>query len=370
MSVQEFPRIRMKLLTFFVLLMITVLSMVQGGCATTAPRAKKFPYVFYPAPPDEPRYQFLTSYSGEKDFGKRKRSGLAEHVLGVDEPEEFQQMRKPYGIAMHDGKVYVCDTKRSAVDVLDLVNERFSTFGLGPAGKLITPAAIYVDDDGKKYVADVGWNRVLIYDEQDQYYGALGDPKKLKPVDLVIIGDDVLIVDYLENEIEIWNKKTQRYEGALGESIGKKVVFGRPVSIAKDSKNNLYVVETGKFQVTILDEEGHFIRSFGQAGDTFGQFARPKGIALDKEGRIYVVDSAFGNVQVFDSNGALLTYIEGPGDERGPLVLPASVTIDYANVELFKQYVNPDYNLDFVILVASQFGPLKVSVYGYVTKKG
>lgn len=352
-----------------VLMCATMWTLLVPGCATAPPAQKKAAYVFFPAPPDEPHFQFLASYSNAKELGERKRSGLAEHVLGVDEEEKFYQIIKPFGVTINDGKIYVCDTKQHAVDVLDLVQKKFSLLGTGPAGQLLSPADIYIDEDGKKYVADVGWNRVLIFDADDQYYGSVGDPKKLKPVNVLVVGDDILISDHLDGEIEVWDKNTLQYKYLFGEPIGEPVKLRRPVGLAKDDENNIYVVESTAFQVSVFDEEGHKLRSFGEAGDSFGRFARPKGIAVDRDGRVYVVDAAFTNVQVFDKEGKLLTFIGEAGAEPGQLVMPAEVEIDYKNVDLFKKYVHPAYNLKFLVLVTSQFGPRKVSVYGYVEKK-
>lgn len=355
--------------TSVLLFLLTLAFMVQAGCAT-APRPEGPPvYAFYPAPPDEPRFQFLVGYKNARDIGEKKRSSFTDHILGRDDEEEFYTIVKPYGIAMHDGKVYVCDTQQKAVAVLDIVNRRFSFIGLGPSGKLRKPINVYVDDDGKKYVTDTGWSKVLIYDENDRYYGAIGAPEKLKPASVLVMGDEILITDRLEGEIEIWDKNTLQYKGALGEAIGEEVSLDRPLGLTADDQKNLYVVESMGFKITVFDEEGHLLRSFGEVGDGAGYFARPRGIAVDREGRIYVVDAAFANVQVFDSEGTVLTFIGRSGNEPGDLVLPADIAIDYENVDLFRQYVHPDYDLGFLLLVTSQYGSRNVNVYGYVSKK-
>jgi sugar lactone lactonase YvrE len=353
----------------FLLVAVAFSAIAMGGCASNAPVEKKTSYAFFPPPPDEPRFQFLKSFSNEKELGEKKRNALAEHVLGKDEEEKYYEIIKPFGITVKDGKIYVCDTKQHAVDVLDVAGKDFRLIGTDTTGKLNSPADIYIDQDGKKYIADTGWHRVLIFDKDDQYYGAVGDPEKLKPVNVLVMGNDILISDYAGGKIEVWDKQTLKYKHCLGEPIGEKLVLFHPVGLAKDNKNNIYVVESAAFRVSVFDEEGHKLRSFGEAGDSYGQFARPKGIAVDREGRIYVVDAAFSNVQVFDNEGKTLTFIGGPGGEPGQLIMPAEVGIDYDNIDLFKQYVHPAYDLKFLVLVTSQFGPKKISVYGYVEKK-
>jgi DNA-binding beta-propeller fold protein YncE len=112
------------------------------------------------------------------------------------------------------------------------------------------------------------------------------------------------------------------------------------------------------------------VRVYGKLGDELGNFSRPKGIALDHEGRLYVGDAAFENVQVFDNDGRLLLFFGQPGGRGEGLNLPAGVTIDYANVDVFKQYADPRFKVEYLILVASQFGPNKVDVFGFGRMSG
>ena len=98
-------------------------------------------------------------------------------------------------------------------------------------------------------------------------------------------------------------------------------------------------------------------------------FARPKGIAVDRQGLIYVADAATQVVQIFNSEGRLLLYFGQPGASTyGQLVLPASVKVDYDDVSYFEKYVAPGYKCEYLIVVISQFGANKVSVYGFLKK--
>ena len=112
------------------------------------------------------------------------------------------------------------------------------------------------------------------------------------------------------------------------------------------------------------------MRSFGEAGQSPGQFARPKGIAIDRAGRMYVSDAAFQNVQVFDRGGRILMAFGQPPDGSQGLNLPAGVAIDYDNVALFRSYADPKFAIEYLILVVSQFGPNQVDVFGYGKMSG
>ena len=115
--------------------------------------------------------------------------------------------------------------------------------------------------------------------------------------------------------------------------------------------------------------DGTFIRSIGSYGSNLGQFVRPKGIAVDRNNVLYVVDAAFENIQMFKSSGDLLMFFGGTYRGPGYMWLPAKVTIDYDNLEYFEQYVNERFDLKYLIFVTNQYGPDKISVYGFIDKK-
>ena len=82
------------------------------------------------------------------------------------------------------------------------------------------------------------------------------------------------------------------------------------------------------------------------------------------------MDAAFNNVQVFNRDGRLLMFFGGGGEKPGNLVLPAKISIDYDNLKYFTPYVAPGFEVRFLVLVTSQFGPRRVDVYAYGQEKG
>ena len=53
------------------------------------------------------------------------------------------------------------------------------------------------------------------------------------------------------------------------------------------------------------------------------------------------------------------------GEMRGHLNLPADVSISYDGVELFQEYADKDFVIEYLVLVTNQYGPWKVNVYGF-----
>jgi hypothetical protein len=116
--------------------------------------------------------------------------------------------------------------------------------------------------------------------------------------------------------------------------------------------------------------EGKPVRTYGSVGSTVGSFARPKGIAMDKTGRLLIGDAAFQNVQIFDNSGKLLMYFGQTEGRADGLNLPAGVSIDYDNIASFRRFADPKFSIDYLILVASQFGPNKVDIFAFGKMNG
>jgi DNA-binding beta-propeller fold protein YncE len=125
------------------------------------------------------------------------------------------------------------------------------------------------------------------------------------------------------------------------------------------------VTDSGNFRVQEFSLDGEFIRSFGSVGDRPGNFSRPKGIAVDRDGYTYVVDSQFNNVQIFDHDGGALMAFGALSARPDSIDLPTVVKIDYDNVSYFQKYADPEFELKYLVLVASQFGKNKVTVFGF-----
>jgi hypothetical protein len=58
-------------------------------------------------------------------------------------------------------------------------------------------------------------------------------------------------------------------------------------------------------------------------------------------------------------------FFGGPGNDRGNLSMPTAIKIDYDNVEFFQKYAAPNFEIEYLVVVANQFGLNKVAVFGY-----
>jgi len=324
--------------------------------------AEQISPILYPAPPLEPRLQLLASYRSDADVFS-PQSAFERLVVG---PREERQIGKPYGLAIHDGQILVCDTAAGVVLVLDLEARAVELLGLDDPGRLRKPVNVAVDADGTRYVSDTKLRRVMIYDRSNRFLRAFGDPERLKPSGVAIAGEHLYVTDLEAGQVVVLDKSSgEEIERFSQRGVGPGDL-GIPANLAVDGAGNLYVSDIGSFRVVKFDAQGRLLSQFGSLGDRIGQFVRPKGVAVDREGRLYVVDAASQVVQIFDEEGALLLFFGGAGNRPGDMNLPAGVSIDYDNVALFADRAAPGYAIEYLILVSSQYGPNKINVYGFL----
>lgn len=355
MKIKFFP-------SLMLLVSILVVPFWLGGCAT-APKTKQT-YTFFPPAPDDPHVQFLTSFSSDTDLGRSW--SFAQYISGT---KPAGPLEKPYGLALHGGKIFVCDTVAGLVEVFDLKSRRASYFVPQGEGRMKMPLNISIDDDGTRYVVDTLRNQVLIYGADGTYVTAIGKKDEFKPTDVAVTTNRLYITDLEAHAVKVYDKAERKYLFSIpGSTNVTKGKLYSPVNLALDKINGrLFVSDLGNFAVQVYDLDGNYLNTIGKQGVGLGCFSRPKGVAVDREGITYVVDAAVQVVQMFDQQGRLLMYFGQPGaTTRGELVLPASVKLDYDHVRYFQKYVAPGHQCEYLILVTSQFGPNLVNVYGFL----
>lgn len=347
-----------------VLLSICPVLVLAPGCATKKP--SKTNYVMFPAPPDEPRIQYLWSFGSESELGSRGR--FNEFIVGQE--AVYRPIIKPYGVAIKNGKIYVCDTQAGNVSISDLKTHRMRYIRPEGQAAMKMPVGIAVDDGGTIYVTDTVREQVMVFDPQGNLLHTLGQKGEMKPAGIALHENNIYVTDARNSLVRVYDKNTRQLirQFPQNETDEKKRLF-MPTNIAIDSKGQVVVGDSGGFAVKIYDSEGKHVRTLGEQGVYPGQFAMPKGVGVDGEGRVYAVDAAAPVIQMFDAEGRLLMFFGQPQSSGpGGLWLPAGLAVDRDNVSLFQKYVAPGFKLEYIILVTNQVGPRKVSVYGFITK--
>lgn len=335
------------------------------GCSASHTETDTAEPVIFPPPPAETKIQFLKSFSTSKDV-TGDLSGIMEYVTGS---EEEGQIVKPYGITIYKGKIYICDTILGGLEIIDLENESFEYFIPKGLGLLKKPINCFKDSDGKLYVADTERNQIVVFDINDNYLNAFGESDLKRPTDVFVNENKIFVADVMDKKVKVFNRTSFELENSLpGDEVTENESLFQPTNICVKG-DRLYVSDFGDFKIKIYSTDGKFINSVGSYGKGLGQFVRPKGIAVDDSLNLYVADAGFDNVQIFNNEGNLLLFFGGTYNGPGGMWLPAKVVIDYDNLKYFQKYVYPGFDLQYLIFVTNQYGPEKISVYGFVNDK-
>jgi DNA-binding beta-propeller fold protein YncE len=150
-------------------------------------------------------------------------------------------------------------------------------------------------------------------------------------------GQRVYVTDTLRDRVYVLDAEGRviRYFGQRGEGEGQ---FNLPTEV-RVKGDTVAVVDAMNFRVQLFNRDGAFKGLIGKTGDPAGGIYRPKGLAFDSEEHIYLVESEWGLVQVYDQQGRLL-YHFGNGTGFGQFALPTGLFIDSSD----RIYLVDSYN--------------------------
>ncbi len=128
----------------------------------------------------------------------------------------------------------------------------------------------------------------------------------------------VFVFDFQEPELRLLSMAATGLTGSV-----------KPVGLALDGNDNLYVLEPRYRKILVFNYSEQFLRAID-----LQETRRPLALALDKKlQRLYVSDAELSKIFVFDLNGQLLSSFGGPGDAAGQLNRPVSMAVN-SNGEL------------------------------------
>jgi DNA-binding beta-propeller fold protein YncE len=292
----------------------------------------------WPAPPDEPRIEFVNSLYHPRDIGQRvsKFAKIGRWLTG-DQGED-QALQKPFGVAVdEDGNLCISDTGAKRISFVDFKKKQWKNIDVVDKVHFASPVAV-AKQKGIYYVADSELARVFAFKENGKSVWIIAQPL-MRPAGVAIASDLLAVAHSQAHAVFVFDVKGQ-FQFKFGERGTDQGQFNFPTHIAHDGHGHWLVTDSLNCRVQIFDLSGKFISEFGSNGDTSGHFSRPKGIAADSFGHIYVADAVFANFQVFDPAGRLLLSLGERGAGPGEFSMPGGIAISRNN----EIYVADGYN--------------------------
>lgn len=307
------------------LLLTGLLAACSGPRPPEAAARPAEPGRVWPAPPAEPRIQWIGEVTRPTDLDMPVPfiSRLGNFITGGERGRE--RLVRPFGIAVDEaGNLCITDSGAGAVSYYDLTRRQYRRWTEVGGQRFDFPVAV-AKHQGLIYVADSGRQEVVVFTEQGKLQRRIREEVD-RPSGLVL-GHDRLYVAFANTHVI----RVYDLQGRALFQFGRRGVgpgeFNFPTHLAVDGAGRIYVTDALNFRVQVFDREGVFLREIGSLGDGSGYFSRPKGVAVGANGEIFVSDALFDNVQIFDREGRFLMDFGSAGSLRGEYWMPAGLAV-------------------------------------------
>ncbi|XP_071957291.1 tripartite motif-containing protein 2-like [Antedon mediterranea] len=173
----------------------------------------------------------------------------------------------------------------------------------GSNGQLNQPRSVTTTKEGHFIVSDRFNNRIVVMDgdgetKEEITIGYDGMQHAFSPEDVAVSDcDDIVTADFYNHEIFVCDK-----HGTLKCHFGKDKLLG-PIGVAINTKGLVHVVDHKARCVKVFTLEGVYIRTIGGEGTKPGKFRIPWFIAINSKDHVFVVDTGNARIQHFNPAG-------------------------------------------------------------------
>lgn len=253
---------------------------------------------------------------------------------------EKAEWSPPSGFALTpQGGLVVADDFNHRIQIYDPQHSLQTCFGEKGKdnGRFMYPRGIAVDAQGYIYVAD-SWNHrvqkfdasgnhLLSFGEHGEGQGQLNEPYDV----LTLPTGDIVVVERYNHRIQFFDAggNSLGWVGARATVLEDRLaqiyetpphlfprpVFEFPTSIARDSRGNFFVADSGNHRIVKFDSQWNSVWIIGEKGGGAGQFQYPLSVATGPGDLLYIADLNNNRVQVFTPQGLFLTAFD-EGDEK------------------------------------------------------
>jgi len=189
---------------------------------------------------------------------------------------------------------------------------------------MVRPYAIAADD-GLIAIADPGVKSVFLFnlkDKEQLRIHKVGKDVLESPVGIALSDTRLFISDSNKAQLHILDRE--------GEHLKSVSSLARPTGLAWHAETKrLYVADTLAHKIVVFNENGEQQFEFGRRADKDAGFNFPSHLAVHGN-RVYVNDTMNFRVQIFDLEGQYISKFGVHGDGSGQFSQPKGIGIDVA----------------------------------------
>jgi hypothetical protein len=306
-----------------------------AGCAGSG--AVEQQHLVWPMPPDEPRIEYVKTFTGESDFP----GALTGFLKAIGGEARGVQLSRPFDVCLDDsGRILVTDVVQGVI-AFDTTHRSVTRLGEKSRISLASARGI-ASGHGKTFIGLSEPGQIAVLGPNDSLLYLIGKRETFpNPLDIVCdtARNRLIIVDNKLHNVFLYSESGDSIMalGKRGEAPGQ---FNFPQSAAIDSAGNIYVCDAFNFRIEVFNTAGIYQRSFGRQGNVFGMFERMKGIALDSYRNIYVLDALHQNFQIFSNEGKMLLPVGEQSAGNEGFQNPVSIFIDANNTIYVTDQIN------------------------------
>jgi DNA-binding beta-propeller fold protein YncE len=205
------------------------------------------------------------------------------------------------------GRVYVVD-KSARVQRFSPDGEFQLAWSL-PEMQAGKPVGLYAHYDGRVFVADTHYHRVIVYDADGKELARFGEPgdgdgQFQLPTDVAVDARGFIYVsEYNGNDrVTQWSPSYKFVQTVVsGEYQG--LPLRRPAAIDIDAERTLWVADACNHRILRFDLTGKLLSAWGTMGRESGEMRYPYDIASTRDGRLAVCEFGNNRIQWFDAEG-------------------------------------------------------------------
>ena len=203
----------------------------------------------------------------------------------------LQDMRYPYGIAIHGDNLYVTDREVHSIFHFKIETNFPLVAKRGTKGRIVGkfnyPRNLAVSNNGDVYVADDGNCRVQILNSSLLHPRTLTQQRIESLRDIKLTADEVYVLCLDIPCIHVFSHAGERLRSLVLSGFLMQVTY--PLFFCLDSAENIIISDWESHRIKIFTKEGNLLTTIGEEGEQAEMFDFPTGLALTKELNLVVL---------------------------------------------------------------------------------